>query len=295
MRHNGVIITIKHKWKETDMKRNTIGLDLAKSVFHMICRDERQNEISKRKLRRHQVLPYFANLSPCWVTMEACSGAHYWARKLLKMGHKITLIAPQHVKPFLRGNKNDYNDARAIADAATRPGMPTVEIKTTGAQDLQAIHRLRSQCIKSRTALANSIRGLLTEYGIVIPQRIQNLRKHLPPIMEDVTHELSDLFRELLMSSYDQLVELDERVLFYTKKLEYVTKQDDACQRLQTIPGFGPIVSSAYRITIGNGQQFSKGREASAFLGIVPRQHSTGGRTVLLGISKRGIVICVPN
>jgi len=200
----------------------------------------------------------------------------------------VTLIAPQHVKPFLRGNKNDYNDARAIIEAATRPGMPTVEVKTTTAQDLQAIHRLRSQCIKNRTALANSIRGLLSEYGIVIPQRIQNLRKHLPPIMEDAANELSDIFRELLRSSYDQLVELDERVLFYTKKLEHLAKQDDACQRLQTIPGFGPIVSSAYRITMGSGQQFSKGRQASAFLGIVPRQHSTGGKTVLLGISKRG-------
>lgn len=270
------------------MKSNTIGLDLAKNVFHMICLDDQQKEISKRKFRRHQVLPYFANLSPCWVAMEACAGAHNWARKLIQMGHKVTLIAPQHVKPFLRGNKNDYNDARAIIEAATRPGMPTVEIKTTVAQDLQAIHRLRSQCVKNRTALANSIRGLLSEYGIVIPQRIQKLRKHLPAIMEDSDNELSDLFRELLKSSYDQLVALDERVLYYTKKLEQLTRQDDACQRLQTVPGFGPIVASAYRITIGNGHQFTRGREVSAFLGIVPRQHSSGGKTVLLGISKRG-------
>jgi len=270
------------------MKANTIGLDLAKNVFHMICLDEREKEISKRKLRRHQVLPYFANLAPCWVAMEACAGAHNWARKLIQMGHKVTLIAPQHVKPFLRGNKNDYNDARAIIEAATRPGMPTVEIKTTVAQDLQAIHRLRSQCVKSRTALASSIRGLLCEYGIVIPQRIQNLRKHLPSIIEDDANELSDLFCELLERSYDQLVELDERVLYYTKKLEYLAKEDDACRRLQTVPGFGPIVASAFRVKLGNGHQFTKGRDVSAFLGIVPRQHSTGGKTQLLGITKRG-------
>ncbi len=270
------------------MKITTIGLDLAKNVFHVVCFDERFKERSKRMLKRHQVLKYFANMPPCCIAMEACSSASYWARELIALGHEAKLVPAQHVKRFLPGNKNDYNDARAIAEASTRDGIRTVAIKTIGEQDIQALHRIRSQCMRDRTALVNSVRGLLNEYGITVEQGIRSVRRAMPELLEDADNGLSDFFRELLARRHDQLAELDEHIAFYTRKLEQLAQQNEACQRLQTIPGFGPIVSSAFLGVIGNGEQFSKGRDAAASLGLVPRQHGTGGKTVLLGISKRG-------
>jgi transposase len=270
------------------MKTTTIGLDLAKNVFHVVCFDERFKERSKKMLRRHQVLRYFVNVPPCCVAMEACSSANYWARELTKLGHEIKLIPAQHVKRFLQGNKNDYNDARAIAEASTRNNIRAVAVKTIEEQDLQALHRIRSQCKRDRTALVNSVRGLLSEYGIAIAKGIRTIRCAIPELLEDADNGLSDYFRELLARRYDQLIELDGHIDFYTQKLEQYARQDEACQRLQTVPGFGPIVSSAFIGVIGNGEQFSKGRDAAASLGLVPRQHSTGGKNTLLGISKRG-------
>lgn len=270
------------------MKITTIGLDLAKNVFHLVCFDNRFKEHSKRMLKRHQVLKYFANLPACSVAMEACSSANYWARELNKLGHDVKLIPAQHVKRFLPGNKNDYNDARAIAEASTRDSIRTVAVKTIEEQDIQALHRIRSQCKRDRTALVNSVRGLLSEYGITITKGIRSIRRAIPELLEDADNGLSDYFRELLARRYDQLIELDGHIEFYTHKLEQLARQDEACQRLQTIPGFGPIVSSAFLGVIGHGEQFSKGREAAASLGLVPRQHGTGGKTILLGISKRG-------
>jgi len=270
------------------MKITTVGLDLAKNVFHVVCFNERFKEVKKRILRRHQVLQFFANLPPCCVAMEACAGSNYWGRELSKLGHKVKLIPPQYVKPYLRGNKNDYNDARAIAESATRPGIPTVAVKTVEEQDMQALHRLRSQCLRDRTALCNSTRGLLSEYGIVLPKGIANLRKQIVALLEDADNALSDPFRDLLARRYKQLIELDGHIAFYTDKLEKLGQQDEACQRLQSIPGFGPIVSSAFRSAMGNGRAYARGRDAAASLGLVPRQHSSGGKNVLLGISKRG-------
>jgi len=270
------------------MKITTIGLDLAKNVFHVVCFDARFKEQNKRMLRRHQVLQYFANLPSCCVGMEACSSASYWGRELRKLGHEVKQIPAQHVKRFLPGNKNDYNDARAIAEASTRPHIRTVAVKTVAEQDMQAVHRIRSQCLRDRTALSNSTRGLLAEYGIVVAQGICHVRRGIPELLEDADNGLSDLFRDLLMRRYRQFVELDEHIAFYTDQLERLSRQDEACKRLQTVPGFGPIVSSAFRSTIGNGENFSRGRDVAASLGLVPRQHSTGGKTVLLGISKRG-------
>jgi transposase len=270
------------------MKITTVGLDLAKNVFHVVCFDERFKERSKRMLKRHQILKYFANMPPCCVAMEACSSANYWARELITLGHEVKLIPAQHVKRFLPGNKNDYNDARATAEASTRNDIRTVAVKTTEEQDIQALHRIRSQCKRDRTALVNSVRGLLSEYGIIVGKGISTIRRATPELLEDADNGLSDFFRELLARRYDQLVELDEHIAFYTQELEQLARQDEACQRLQTIPGFGPIVASAFRSVIGNGEQFAKGRDVAASLGLVPRQHSTGGRSVLLGISKRG-------
>jgi len=275
------------------MNITTIGLDLAKSVFHVVCFNKQFKEVKKRMLKRHQVLQFFTQLPPCLVAMEACASSHYWGRELRNMGHDVKLIPPQHVKPYLRGNKNDYNDARAIAEASTRPRMTFVAIKTTEEQDMQAIHRMRAQCIRDRTALSNSTRGLLGEYGIVLPKGLSVLRKSIHGLLEDADNGLSDRFRNLLARRYDHLaelefVELDEHIAFYTNELEILSQQDDACLRLQTVPGFGPIVSSAFRSVVGDGRAYGRGRDASASLGLVPRQHSSGGKNVLLGISKRG-------
>ncbi len=266
----------------------TVGLDLAKSVFHVVCFNEQFKEVKKRMLRRNQVLQFFTQLPPCKVSMEACASSHYWGRELRALGHDVKLIPPQYVKPYLRGNKNDYNDARAIAEASTRPAMPCVAIKTVEEQDMQTIHRMRAQCIRDRTALSNSTRGLLGEFGIVLPRGLTTLRKSIPGLLEDAENGLSDRFRNLLARRYEQLAELDEHIAFYTNELEILSRQDDSCQRLQTIPGFGPIVSSAFRSVIGDGRAYAHGRDASASLGLVPRQHSSGGKNVLLGISKRG-------
>jgi len=270
------------------MKITTVGLDLAKNVFHVVCFDQSGHQVKKRMLRRNQLPTFFANLQPCVVGMEACAGSHYWGRKLKQMGHEVKLIPPQYVKPYLRGNKNDYNDACAIAEASTRPLMPTVEIKIVEQQEMQALHRIRSKAVKDRTGLGNCIRGLLAEFGIVIPTGVAVLRRSIPTFLEDADNGLSDRFRSVLARCYEQFVELDNHIDFYTKELQRLSREDEACDRLQTIPGFGPIVASAFRSTVGNGYGYKRGRDVSASLGLVPRQHSSGGKQNLLGISKRG-------
>ena len=280
--------TINVDREETKMNIITVGLDLAKNVFHVIGFNEHGKEVKKRMLRRKQVRQFFTQLPPCLVSMEACATAHYWGRELCALGHDVKLIPPQYVKPLVQGNKNDYNDARAIAEAVNRPGIQFVAIKTVEEHDMQAVHRMRSQCLRDRTALSNSTRGLLGEYGICIAKGLAVLRRSIPEILEDAENGLSLRFRNLLARRYEQLVELDEHIAFYTKELELFSRQDDACQRLQTVPGFGTIVASAFRSTIGDGRAYVRGRHAAASLGLVPRQHSTGGKNVLLGISKRG-------
>ena len=266
----------------------TVGLDLAKNIFHVVCFDEHSKEVQKRMLQRKQVRRYFAQLPPCKVGMEACASSHYWGRELKALGHEIKLIPAQHVKPFLRGNKNDFNDARAIAEALSRPSMPSVAVKTTEQQDIQATHRMRSQCLRDRTALCNSMRGLLGEYGIILPKGVSALRKSIHGLLEDAENGLSLHFRTLLARRYEQLVELDGHIDFYTQALEVQSKKDDACKRLQEIPGYGPINSSAFYSVVGNGSAYSCGRDVAASIGLVPRQHSSGGKNVLLGISKKG-------
>lgn len=266
----------------------TIGMDLAKNVFHLVCCDKRGKIVKKRMLKRHQVLTHFANLSPCLIGMEACGGAHYWARELIALGHEVKLIPAQHVKAFLRGNKNDYNDALAIAEAVTRPEMRFVGIKSIEQQDIQALVRLRAGRIKDRTALGNQLRGLLAEYGIVLPRGVSVLRRRLPELLEEAENGLTDRFRHLLASGYEQLKQLDSCISEYAKELQQWSQQQDACQRLQSIPGFGPIVAAVFFSVIGDAQAFQRGRDVSASLGLVPRQHSSGGKERLLGISKRG-------
>jgi len=269
-------------------KITTIGLDLAKQVFHVVCCDARGKIVRKRMLRRAQVGAYFAQLEASLVGMEACASAHHWARELEALGHTVKLLPPQFVKAYVRGNKNDYNDALAIAEAVVRPEMRGVAVKTAAQQDIQALHRLRAQCVASRTALCNQLRGLLGEYGVVMPQGVRTLRRRLPEVLEAGENGLSDLFRRLLANGYQRLCELDDHIEAYTAELKWHSRQDDACRRLQTIPGYGPVVASAFHSTVGDGQAYRRGRDVSAALGLVPRQHSSGGKSVLLGISKRG-------
>jgi len=269
-------------------KITTIGLDLAKNVFHVVCCDEQGKVVRKNMLKRSQVWAYFANLPPCLVGMEACASAHHWARELGALGHQVKLIPPQYVKPYVRGNKNDYNDALAIAEAVSRPEMRFVSVKTPEQQDIQALHRLRERCIADRTALCNQLRGLLAEYGLVLPKGIHVLRRRLPELLEDGENGLSDLFRRLLAQSYQQLQALDGHIDHYTREMKHQSQQSEACRRLQTIPGFGPIAAGVFHSAVGNGEAYRRGRDVSASLGLVPRQHSSGGKEVLLGISKRG-------
>ena len=269
-------------------KPMTIGLDLAKQTFHAVCCDTRGKVMKKKQLRRRDVLSWFANQPVSRVGMEACAGAHYWARELMTLGHEVKLIPPQYVKPFVRGNKNDYNDALAIAEASRCAEMRFVAIKTPAQQDIQALHRLRERRLQERTALGNQLRGLLAEYGLVLPQGINTLRRRLPEILEDGENGLSTLFRRLLCQSYRQLRELDEHIDAYTQELNAYSRQNEACRRLETIPGFGPIVASVFHSVVGNGETYRRGRDVAAALGLVPKQHSSGGKSVLLGISKRG-------
>lgn len=269
-------------------KITTIGLDLAKSVFHVVCCNAAGKVVKKRMLKRAQVLKVFAQLPACLVGMEACGSAHYWAREVSALGHRVKLIPPQYVKPYVRGNKNDYNDALAIAEAVTRPEMRFVAIKSPEQQDVQALHRLRERRVQERTALGNQLRGLLAEYGLIIPKGVTTLRQRLPELLADAENGLSDRFRQLLAQSYRQLQELDGHIAFYTQQLRRYSQHNVACQRLETIPGFGPIVASVFHSVVGQGEAYRRGRDVSAALGLVPRQHSSGGKAVLLGISKRG-------
>lgn len=239
-------------------------------------------------LKRAQVLAFFQTQPACLVALEACATSHYWAREIQKCGHKVKLIPPQHVKAFLIGNKNDYNDALAIAVAAKQPHIKNVGIKSIEQQDNQAQHKARELAIRQRTALCNQIRGLVAEYGIILRQGVNNIRKNIPLMLDDETTQLSGAFKMILTQLQVQLTSLDDCIDNYGKTIIASAKSNSICQRLQTIPGFGPMISSAYFNEVGNGGHYRRGRDVSASLGIVPRQNSSGGKDILLGISKRG-------
>jgi len=270
------------------MNITTIGLDIAKRFFHVVCCNEQGRLVSKKMLKRAQVLAFFQNHPSCLVALEACATSHYWAREIQKCGHKVKLIPPQHVKAFLIGNKNDYNDALAIAVAAKQPHIKSVGIKSIDQQDSQAQHKVRELAVRQRTALCNQIRGLIAEYGIIFSQGVNNVRKNISLMLDDETTQLSNVFKVLLAQLQEQLKSLDNCIETFGKTITVSAKSNPICQRLQTIPGVGPMISSAYFNEIGNGSNYRRGRDVSASLGIVPRQHSSGGKDTLLGISKRG-------
>lgn len=234
------------------------------------------------------MLSFFATLPPCLIGMEACGGAHYWARELQKLGHTVKLMAPQFVKPYVKSNKNDANDAEAICEAVGRPTMRFVSVKTIAQQDLQAIHRIRSELVRQRTAKANQIRGLLAEYGIVVGRQVATLRRALPELLENAENGLSFDFRALLDDLRQDLIRLDEREEEMSQKIHTLANSIPAAKRLQSIPGIGPISATAIVCAVGDGKQFKRGRDLAAWLGLTPRQQSSGGKDRLLGISKRG-------
>lgn len=270
------------------MNNRRIGLDLAKNVFHMIDTDHQGKPVKRKKLSRKQLTTYFGNHEPTHIAMEACGSAHYWARQFESYGHTVSLLPAQHVKAYLRGQKNDYNDALAIAEASHHNAIRSVPIKTIEQQDNQALHRIRQLRIKEQRSLANQLRGLLSEYGITLPQGACHIRKQIPWVLADAENGLTMLFRELLNREYQRFVYLDEEINWFNQQLEGQSKNDDICKRLIALPDFGPVVSSAVKGWMGTGKQFSRGRDASSALGLVPRQYTSGDKIKLSGITKRG-------
>jgi transposase len=270
------------------MKITTVGIDLAKNVFQVHGVNEYGKAVLKKKLKRDQVAKFFANLPPCRIGMEACASAHFWARKLQSFGHDVRLIAPQFVKPYVKTNKNDAADAEAICEAVSRPSMRFVPIKTVEQQAVLSLHRMRTGFIQMRTEQANRIRGLLSEFGITLAVGIAHLVQGVPRILEDADNGLPDLFRASLAVSLEHLQELTHRVREVETQIVALNSDNELVQRLLRIPGIGPITASVLVAMLGNGQHFHNARQVAAWLGLVPRQHSSGGKDVLLGISKRG-------
>lgn len=255
-----------------------IGLDLAKSVFQIHGVNKNNKCILRKKIKRNEMLAFFANLKPCLIGMEACGGSHYWARKFTSMGHTVKIMAAKYVKPFVINNKNDAKDAEAICEAVNRPNIYSVSVKTIEQHDLQAYHRIRELVKKNRTALANQMRGILTEYGIVVKRGISHIRNAVPITLEDADNELTIITREFMLDLYNELI-------------TFINAQSisiPACKRLMEIEGVGPLTATALFCAVGNGHQFKKGRDMSAWIGLVPKHHSSGGKSNLLGISKRG-------
>jgi transposase len=270
------------------MKITTVGIDLAKLVFQIHGVDERGKVAVRRQLKRAEMSSYFVNLEPCLIGMEACGSAHFWARKLEGYGHTVKLMAPQFVKPYVKTNKNDVADAEAICEAVSRPNMRFVAIKTVEQQAILSVHRARQGFVKARTAQGNQIRGLLSEFGIIIPMGIRSVMKLIPDILEDGENSLPGTMRNLLDRLTDNLKEMDRQVKELEAQIQLWHRENALSRKLAEIPGLGPITASAIVATVGDAREFKNGRQLAAWMGLVPRQHSSGGKQTLLGISKRG-------
>ena len=270
------------------MKITRIGLDLAKRVFVVHGVDERERACLRKKLRRDEMLAFFAKLSPCVVAMEACSSSHYWARELQKLGHTVRQIAPHFIKPYRRGQKNDERDAEAICEAAGRTNMRFVPVKSVEQQAVLMLHGTRALLVANRTALVNQIRGFLGECGIVLKQGVAHLCRRLPEILEDGENGLPGLAREALAHSYARLRELDEQVSHYDRRIAQLARESEPAQRLVVLAGVGPVTATAVVANIGEGKLFKNGRQFAAWLGLTPKQYSSGGKTRLGRITRAG-------
>jgi len=269
------------------MKVTTIGFDLAKNIFQVHGVDERGHVVVRKQLRREQVAGFFANLPACLVGMEACGSAHHWARKLQEFGHCVRLISPQFVKPYVKSNKNDAADAEAICEAVARPNMRFVPIKTMEQQAVLSVHRVRQGFVKARTAQANQIRGLLTEFGLVLPQGITNVMHRVPQLIDAAT-DLPASMRQLIARLLENMKMLDQQVNELEAQIKAWHQGSELSRKLERIPGIGALAASALVASIADARSFKNGRQLAAWLGLVPKQDSSGGKPKLLGMSKRG-------
>ncbi|MEO8322018.1 MAG: IS110 family transposase, partial [Bradyrhizobium sp.] len=265
-----------------------IGIDIGKNSFHVVGHDARGAIVLRQKWSRGQVEARLANIPPCLIGMEACVGAHHLSRKLASLGHDARLMPAKYVRPYSKGQKNDFNDAEAIAEAVQRPTMKFVATKTAEQLDLQALHRVRERLVSQRTGIINQIRAFMLERGIAVRQGIGFLRKEVPTILATRTDALSPRMLRIIEELAGDWRRLDQRIDGLSGEIEALARQDQACSRLMTVPGIGPIISSAMVAAIGTGDVFSKGRDFGAWLGLVPKQISTGDRTILGKITRRG-------
>ena len=270
------------------MKVHVLGIDLAKNVFQLHGVDRKGRPLLVRRLGREQLLMVLGELEPCLIGIEASMGAFYWQRQFEKLGHTVRIMAPQYVKPFVRRQKNDTNDAEAICTAVQQPNMRFVPKKTLEQQDIQALHRARQRLVNHRTALISQMRGLLLDRGIAIAVSATRARRLIPKILAAPSDELTGLMREIISSLYAFMLRIDDRIQAFDRKIHAIFKASDVCQRIAKIRGIGPKTATAMIAAIGDGSDFKNGRHLAAWLGLVPRQHSSGDRRVMMGISKRG-------
>ncbi len=270
------------------MNITRIGLDIAKQVFQVHGVDEHGKGVLRKTLKRDQVVEFFAQVPPCLIGIEACGSAHYWARTLTELGHTVRLMAGQFVAPYRKSGKNDANDAEAICEAVGRPSMRFVPVKSEEQQAVLLVHRARELMVENRTAQVNQIRGLLAEFGLVVPQGIETLKRQLPDILQDAENGLPALARETLADLMAQVRHWDERVAHYDGQIAQLAAQSEPAQRLMKLEGIGPLTATALVASVGNAQVFDNGRQFAAWLGMVPKQHSSGGKFRLGHITKRG-------
>ena len=270
------------------MQIRSVGIDLGKTTFHLVALGDNGKVLLKKKFTQKQLIAFTANMQTCLIGMEACSGSHFLGRALREQGHDVKLIPAQFVKPFVKSNKNDFIDAEAIAEAVERENMRFVPIKTDDQLDLQALHRVRDRLMTRRTALINQIRAFLLERGIVFAKSPIRLREALPEVLENVNENLTPRMRNLVAMLWSEWKDLELQIVEMNDEVERIASSDDPCRRLRQIPGIGPLVATAIVASIGNGAAFRKGREFAAWLGLLPNEHSTGGKVRLYGISKRG-------
>ena len=270
------------------MKITTIGIDLAKSVFQVHGVDKNGKAVLKKQLKREQMASFFSALPPCLIGVEACGSAHHWARRLTGFGHTVRLMAPQFVKPYVKSNKNDMADAEAICEAVSRPNMRFVPVKTMEQQAILSLHRVRQGFIKARTAQGNQIRGLLNEFGIILPQGIGHIVRRVPALLDQSSDEVPSSFKQLVDHLLSHFKELDRQVNEIELQIKIWHRSNELSYKLEKIPGIGPISATALVASLGNARSFDNGRQVAAWLGLVPRQHSSGGKPTLLGMSKRG-------
>jgi transposase len=266
----------------------TFGIDIGKNIFHVVGVDVTGQPVQRIRLRRDTLLQFFERAKPAVVGMEACPGSQWLARRIRAWGHTVRILPAQFVKPYLKSNKNDTLDAEAIAEAVMRPTMRFVEIKAVEQVDIQALHRARDMMVMHRTRMISQMRAFCLEYGIAIRQGAGVFKLDLPRVIADMDNELSPSIRRLLSTLFEELLRLEQRVAEATREIEALVARDDVARRLLTVPGIGPLGASALLAAVGRGQQFKRARDLAAWLGLVPRQHSTGGKSTLLGISKRG-------